>query len=282
MDAHERRYSKSIDGTVVTNFGYDDHGRLVIDADASGNTRNIYVYATQGHSPDYIIHSGQEYTLIKDQLGSVVMVVNASTGAIAQQIVYDEYGRVLSDTNPGFQFIGFAGGIYDADTKLVKFGVRDYDAETGRWMSKDPIFFQGGNVNLYSYVSADPVNKLDSSGLIINDNTGGRIPDSVKESPIYRSISESSTVVNVNIGRTPGAYGETTVENGEVNITIDTTQHLDSASEVDTIIHELTHANNIINGEGEPEAIEHLLKTPYDIEKAKKGNQCPASKFISL
>jgi hypothetical protein len=43
---------------------------------------------------------------------------------------YDEFGRVLSNTNPGFQPFGFAGGIYEVDTGLVRFGARDYDAVT--------------------------------------------------------------------------------------------------------------------------------------------------------
>jgi RHS repeat-associated protein len=77
---------------------------------------------------------------------------------------YDELGRVLVDTNPGFQPFGFAGGLYDPETKLVRFGARDYDAETGRWTSKDPLRFAGGDANLYGYVLGDPVNFTDPSG----------------------------------------------------------------------------------------------------------------------
>jgi RHS repeat-associated protein len=42
----------------------------------------------------------------------------------------------------------FAGGLYDKDTKLIKFGYREYDSYTGRWTSKDPIDFEGGDSNL--------------------------------------------------------------------------------------------------------------------------------------
>jgi RHS repeat-associated protein len=66
---------------------------------------------------------------------------------------------VLQDTNPGFQPFGFAGGIYDTDTKLVRFGARDYDAEVGRWTAKDPVGFEGDGSNLYVYVTNDAAYK---------------------------------------------------------------------------------------------------------------------------
>ncbi|MGE0761849.1 MAG: RHS repeat-associated core domain-containing protein [Bdellovibrionales bacterium] len=42
---------------------------------------------------------------------------------------------------------------------------RDYDPETGRFTSKDPILFGGGDTNLFGYVANDPVNWVDPSGL---------------------------------------------------------------------------------------------------------------------
>ncbi|EYF08357.1 hypothetical protein [Chondromyces apiculatus] len=44
----------------------------------------------------------------------------------------DGFGRVLLDTSPGFQPFGFAGGLYDPETDLVRFGARDDDADIGR------------------------------------------------------------------------------------------------------------------------------------------------------
>jgi RHS repeat-associated protein len=94
------------------------------------------------------------------------MVVNGATGAVMQRLDVDEFGRVTSDTNPGFQPFGFAGGLYDADTGLVRFGARDYDAFAGRWTARDPVLFRGGSANLYEYVGNDPVNFIDPWGLM--------------------------------------------------------------------------------------------------------------------
>jgi RHS repeat-associated protein len=114
--------------------------------------------------PDYLIKGGATYRIVTDHLGSPRLVVNTATGAIAQQMDYDEYGNVLSDTSPGFQPFGFAGGIYDRDTVLVRFGARDYDAGSGRWIAKDPIGLEGGT-NIYGYIRNNPLSFVDSSGL---------------------------------------------------------------------------------------------------------------------
>ena len=65
-----------------------------------------------------------------------------------------------------FQPFGFAGGIYDPDTELVRFGARDYDPRVGQWTSKNPIRFAGEDANLYGYVRGDPVKFVDPDGEI--------------------------------------------------------------------------------------------------------------------
>jgi RHS repeat-associated protein len=82
----------------------------------------------------------------------VRLVVNSDDGTIAEHMEYDDLGNVLSDSSPRFQPFGFAGGLYDGDTKLTHLGVREYDALVGRWLTKDPILFNGGDSNLYGYV----------------------------------------------------------------------------------------------------------------------------------
>ena len=68
---------------------------------------------------------------------------------------------MMTNSNPGFQVLGYAGGLYDEDTKLLRFGARDYDPTIARWTTKDPIGFAGGDTNLYNYVGNDPINFVD-------------------------------------------------------------------------------------------------------------------------
>lgn len=71
----------------------------------------------------------------------------------------------MKNTDPDFQPLTYAGGLYDSDTKLIRFGARDYDPTIGRWTAKDPIGFAGGDTNLYAYVGGNPMSKTDPTGL---------------------------------------------------------------------------------------------------------------------
>jgi RHS repeat-associated protein len=164
IDAHNRRIGKTVNGVLGTGFLYDAN-RIVAQLNGSNQLVSQFVYATGSPAPDYMISGGVTYRIFSDQLGSPVLVVNAASGAVAEQISYDEFGNVLGDSNPGFQPFGFAGGLYDQDTKLLRFGARDYNPAVGRWTAKDPILFTAGDPNLYGYVLSDPVNLTDSTGL---------------------------------------------------------------------------------------------------------------------
>lgn len=169
IDGNDRRVGKKVNGTLLQGFLYRNALEPAAELDGAGNVVSRFVYGTQAHTPNYMVRGGQTYFIVADQLGSPRLVIDTASGQIAQRIDYDEYGNVLTDTNPGFQPFGFAGGLYDRDTGLVRFGARDYDPTTGRWTAKDPSLFGGGSANLYGYVGGDPVNLLDPSGL---DGTG--------------------------------------------------------------------------------------------------------------
>jgi len=166
VDGKNRRIGKKVNGATVQKFVYLNQLEPVAELNADNTVKTLFVYGTKPHVPEYLIKDGEKYRVVSDERGSVRLVVKLSDGTIAQRIDYDEFGNVLTDTNPGFQPFYFAGGIYDLDTKLTKFGARDYDAKIGRWTSKDPIRFDGG-FNHYNYCDGDPVNFVDVNGLNI-------------------------------------------------------------------------------------------------------------------
>ncbi len=124
-----------------------------------------FVYGLHVNVPEYMTTSAGTYRIIHDHLGSPRLVVDSGSGAVVQRMDYDSFGQVLQDTNPGSQPFGFAGGLYDRDTGLVRFGARDYDPSLGRWTNKDPLLFGGRDSNLYEYAAGDPVNLIDPTGL---------------------------------------------------------------------------------------------------------------------
>ena len=164
VDPLGRRIGKKVDGTLTKAWLYRNALQPVAELDGAGNVVSRFVYGLHANVPEYMIKGGNTYRFVHDHLGSVRLVVDVSTGTIAQRIDHDEFGKVLNDTSPGFQPFGFAGGLYDPDTGLVRFGARDYDAETGRWTEKDPLRFGGGDANLYGYVVGDPINRFDPYG----------------------------------------------------------------------------------------------------------------------
>ena len=165
VDGQNRRIGKKVNGTLTQGFLYQNQLNPVAELDGAGNVVARFVYGTKANVPDYLIKAGVTYRIISDHLGSPRVVLESTTGLAVQRMDYDECGNVLLDTNPGFQPFGFAGGLYDQHTGLVRFGARDYDATTGRWTAKDPIRFDGGNTNLYGYTVNDPTNFRDPGGL---------------------------------------------------------------------------------------------------------------------
>ena len=165
IDGQNRRIGKKVNGTLVQGWLYQNGLNPVAELDANGNVVARFVYGTRANVPDYLVKKGVTYRIISDHLGSVRMVADVATGQVIQRIDYSEFGEVINDTAPGFQPLTFAGGLYDSQTKLVRFGARDYDAEVGRWTCKDPIRFVGGSLNLFAYVNNAPINWTDIFGL---------------------------------------------------------------------------------------------------------------------
>jgi len=153
-----QRVAKKVDGIITEKYLWAGVTGLLAVYDSSDNL----VIRFEGAK---VVKDGQTYYLITDQIGSVRAVADA-TGNVLKEITYDSFGNILDDTNPAFTVpLGFAGGLHDRDTGLVRFGFRDYDPDPGTWTAKDPILFGSGDTYLYEYCSNDPINHIDPTGL---------------------------------------------------------------------------------------------------------------------
>lgn len=132
VDAAGRRIGKTVNGVLTQAWIWRSRLQPVAEVDASDAVLKRFVYAGGGNVPVYMTMATGSYRLIMDHLGSVRLVVDAVTGAVAQELEYDAWGRVVVDTNPGFQ--PFSAGL-------------------------------SGGLNLYGYSGNDPHNRIDSTGL---------------------------------------------------------------------------------------------------------------------
>ena len=182
-------------GKTVT-YTHDGMGRRVARTDSTGTSQYLYGNLNQPFqltamrdpagllSTFYYDDAGvmfsmdknsSRYYIATDQVGTL-KVVSDSTGTIVKAMTFDSFGFPQLDSNPSLTVpVGFAGGLTDENTGLVRFGYRDYDPYTGRWTAKDPIFFKGGQGNLYVYVQNNPINRIDPFGLeqVIVGTRGG-------------------------------------------------------------------------------------------------------------
>ena len=163
VDGQNRRVGKKINGALVQAFIYQSQTQIAAELNGDGVLKKRFVYGSKINIPDYYIENGKEYKIISDQVGTPKMIIDTALGKVIAKYEFDEFGNQKDNVKMEIPF-GFAGGLFDIETRLIRFGARDYDAEVGRWTSKDPIGFHGGDANLYGYVLNNPVNLTDPNG----------------------------------------------------------------------------------------------------------------------
>jgi RHS repeat-associated protein len=128
-------------GTGATMYGNGE--AVAVSRSAGANTRGGTVY------------------LGKDVLGSVRGVSN-EWGQIEERYEYDAFGKPYKGDFTSGVNLGYTGKPYDTVTGLYNYGYRDYQPETARFTTVDPI--RDGS-NWFAYVNNDPVNWVDLWGL---------------------------------------------------------------------------------------------------------------------
>jgi RHS repeat-associated protein len=184
-DALDRRVSRTVDpdgsGQAVPTRDYflfegDDVALMFRDPDASGAqpyvliSRLLYGPAVDQVLAEDSVTQGVLWAL-PDHEGTVHDVVARvdTTTQVKNHLVYDSFGRVVSETAPAVDHLAsFTGRERDEATGLMNYRARWYDPAVGRFLSEDPAGFGAGDANLSRYVANNPVNATDPSGLMIS------------------------------------------------------------------------------------------------------------------
>ena len=137
-----------------------------MDFDGEGLLKTRYLYGPGIDELFARIGTGEDPEwYLADRLGSVRQIVDGA-GTILDDIVYDSFGNVLSESNPaeGDRF-KFTGREFSPELGIYYYRARWYDPGSGRFISQDPIGFRAGDVNLYRYVGNAPGDATDPEGL---------------------------------------------------------------------------------------------------------------------
>ncbi|HEX8296956.1 MAG TPA: RHS repeat-associated core domain-containing protein, partial [Chthoniobacteraceae bacterium] len=187
-DAMGNRIGKTENG-VRTDFAEDPFGLGTLFGEYQGATATHYasglgVAARESAGSTAFYHF--------DAAGNTALVSGAAGAAVATY-KYLPFGEIAAQTGGLAQPFTFNGqlGVQDDPGDLFHMRARAFDAELGRFTTRDPIGFTGGDTNIYRFAQNDPVNFNDPSGLLIP-----AVPASVAGQVVAGAPSTVSSFVN--------------------------------------------------------------------------------------
>jgi RHS repeat-associated protein len=173
-------FTASSNTTTVTKFGYNVVSELRQPRGTTTGAANSWVDLNSSNqlvmrhffldALDSLMarmdSSGNVAWYLIDHLGSIRGLMNNSSSLI-DQITFDAWGNISNESSStnGDRY-KFDGGEYSSVTGLLHFGARYYDPASGRWLSQDPLTFNGGSSNLYLYVQNWPDQLTDPAGTL--------------------------------------------------------------------------------------------------------------------
>ena len=161
----EKKATTVINGiTTIATYSYlYDNDAIAVEVltDNSGTTKTFYTHGPNIDEPVALERSGLYYYYHADGLGSIAAITDQSANVV-QSYTYSSFGGITQTTEFRNSFT-YTSREWDKDTGLYYYRARYYDPMEGRFISKDPIGFEGG-INIYQYTLANPINYTDPSG----------------------------------------------------------------------------------------------------------------------
>jgi RHS repeat-associated protein len=190
-DAFDRLTRRTMDpdgatgsAALVSNeYLWDGEQLIYMDWIGIAGESRYYMYGPSGEVLfEEVAGNSTLYATLTDHLGTYRDLVNTS-GTTVNHIVYDAYGKIVSETTaaPNSPRVRFTGQLYDYQAGLNYHHHRWYDPAAGRWISEDPIGFEGRDANLSRYVSNGATIFVDAIGLAGKPPSGPRpVPHGIR------------------------------------------------------------------------------------------------------
>jgi RHS repeat-associated protein len=133
-----------------------------METDNAGVVQAVYTY---GNDLISMNRAGTVSYYHYDGLGSTRQMTDSSEAVVASY-TYDSFGSLIASSGTVVNAYGFTGEqqLNEADN-LVFLRARYYDSRVGRFISRDPIGYEGG-LNLYTYCGNNPVMFVDPLGTV--------------------------------------------------------------------------------------------------------------------
>lgn len=174
------RLAAVIQGTHRSEFSYNAVGqrsRIVEKDNGATTTDRRFIYAGMDLMEErnaantvvkrFFAHGftsgANKFFYTRDHLGSIREVTDEA-GNVRARYDYDPYGRRTKVSGDVDADLGYTGHFHHADSGLMLTFARAYDANLGRWISRDPTGWRSGT-NAYCYAANDPLSLRDPLGL---------------------------------------------------------------------------------------------------------------------
>jgi len=173
-DPMGHRISKSsLSGTSI--YAYDGDN-LIEEANAAGAVVARYTQGEDIDEPLAMLRGGTTSYYAQDGIGSITSLSNAA-GSLAQTYTFDSFGNRTASSGSVTNPFQYASREFDAETTLYFMRARYFDPASGRFISEDPIGFDGDGPNFYAYVRNNPLTGIDLWGLstLVFDRGTGKL-----------------------------------------------------------------------------------------------------------